>query len=86
MRAPCHRGARRRGVVEVGSHDQLMAAKGFGHDRCMTGSEVTQRPPAVVAVQHEAHRACPAREQPAGLVWPPSVASGEGFGLQPLEL
>jgi ABC-type transport system involved in Fe-S cluster assembly fused permease/ATPase subunit len=21
------------GVVEVGSHDQLMAAKGFGHDR-----------------------------------------------------
>jgi hypothetical protein len=24
------------GVVEVGSHDQLMAAKGFGHDRCMS--------------------------------------------------
>ena len=40
------------GVVEVGSHDQLMAAKGFGHNRCMSGSEVAQRPPAVVAVQH----------------------------------
>jgi hypothetical protein len=24
------------GVVEVGSHDRLMAAKGFGHDRCMS--------------------------------------------------
>src|SRR5215218_1579770 len=24
------------GVVEVGRHDQLMAAKGFGHDRCMS--------------------------------------------------
>ena len=24
------------GVVEVGSHDQLMAAKGFGHDRFMS--------------------------------------------------
>jgi hypothetical protein len=24
------------GVVEVGSHDQLMAAKGFGHNRCMS--------------------------------------------------
>jgi hypothetical protein len=48
-------------VVEVGSHDQLMAAKGFCHDLCMTGSEVAQRPPAVVAVQHQAHRACPAR-------------------------
>jgi hypothetical protein len=30
------------GVVEVGRHDQLMAAKGFCHDLCMTGSEVTQ--------------------------------------------
>jgi hypothetical protein len=24
------------GVLEVGSHDQHMAAKGFGHDRCMS--------------------------------------------------
>ena len=40
------------GVVEVGSHDQLMAAKGFGHDRCMSRFRMAQRPPAVVAVQH----------------------------------
>jgi hypothetical protein len=25
-------------VVEVGSHDQLMAAKGFGHDLCLSRS------------------------------------------------
>jgi len=50
------------GVVEVGSHDQLMAAKGFGDDRCMSRSEVAHRPSAVVAVHHQAHRgACPAR-------------------------
>ena len=51
------------GVVEVGSHGQLMAAKGFGHDRCMSRFRSGgQRPPAVVAVHHQAHRgACPAR-------------------------
>jgi hypothetical protein len=48
------------GVVDVGSHDQLMAAKGFCHDLCMSRS---RRGAA-----------------PAGL------ASGEGFGLQPLKL
>src|SRR4029453_9489373 len=37
-------------------------------------------------VQHETHRACPVREQPAGLARPPPMPSGEGFGLQPIEL
>jgi hypothetical protein len=49
-------------VVDVGSHDQLMAAKGFCHDLCIKPvPRWCSAPPAVVAVQHEAHRACPAR-------------------------
>jgi ABC-type multidrug transport system fused ATPase/permease subunit len=39
-------------VVEVGSHDQLMAAKGFDHDRCMNRFQSGAAPPAVVAVQY----------------------------------
>jgi hypothetical protein len=52
---PCHRGSRRRWRRRGGSHDQLMTAKGFGHDRCMSRFRSAQRPSAVVAVQHQAH-------------------------------
>jgi DNA-binding CsgD family transcriptional regulator len=43
------------GAVEVGSHDQLMAAKGFGHDRCMSRFRSGAAAADVVAVQHQAH-------------------------------
>ena len=73
-------------VVEVGSHDQLMAAKGFGHDRCLSRSQRRSAHRRSSRSSPKLTGGCPVREQPAGLVWPPSVASGEGFGLQPLEL
>jgi hypothetical protein len=49
------------GVVEVGSHDQLMAAKGFGHDRCMSRSPIGSARRWSSQSNTKLTRACPAR-------------------------
>jgi hypothetical protein len=48
-------------VVDVGSHDQLMAAKGFCHDSAWAGPEVAQRRRRLSQSSTKLTGACPAR-------------------------
>jgi hypothetical protein len=73
---------RRRG----GSYDQLMAAKGFGHDRCMSQFRSGAAPAGGCRspARSSPGRARRGRYRLLGAT--PALASGEGFGLQPLKL